>query len=179
MLAMASLVAIIAAATSIAGGSDRGPGNGRVVAAAGNARAPEFVLASLQRAGPRLSLEQFSGRPLVINFFASWCVPCRREMPVLQSVAQRFDDSVAFLGVDHEDSRTQALELVARTGVTYPTAYDPKGRLAREYDARGLPSTVFVSADGRIVATRLGELRRAELEEALVRLFRVLPDGRA
>lgn len=179
MLGSAVLLTITGAATSLRGESGDDSTKAVVVASPSDTPAPVFVVPALGASAPPITLDQFDGRPLVINFFASWCVPCRKEMPALQSVYERFEGSVAFLGIDHEDSRNKALDLVARTGVTYPTAYDPEGRLAGDFEVRGLPTTVFVSSEGRIVGTRLGELDRAELEEALVRLFAVTPDREA
>lgn len=170
----ALLLVAMGVTASVAVRSGQGLKRDLIVETKADVLAPAFELDDL-RGGGTISLSQFTGRPVVINFFASWCVPCRKEMPGLQAASHRFEGSVSFLGVDHEDSRNQALELVAKTGVTYPTAYDPDGRTAKAYMLRGLPSTVFVSPDGRIVATRLGELKRSELEDTIVRLFGVDP----
>ena len=85
-------------------------------------------------------------------------------MPALDEVATSFAGRVAFLGVDHQDNRDDALKLVRRTGVNYPSAYDPKGDVAKAYGIFGFPSTVLVKRDGTIAATRTGELSRTELE---------------
>lgn len=169
-------MAVLVLVAARAGGAGGGRTKLGVVEVTRRTPAPDFVLPDLVDARLQLDSDQFRGRPLVLNFFASWCGPCRKEMPTLQSAAARFSGTVDFVGVDHLDSRSQALDLLARTGVTYRTGYDRAGRVAEDYGVRGLPTTVFVSGDGRIVARRLGEIRGEELDDALLRLFEALPD---
>ena len=141
----------------------------------GHGAAKPIDLPNLRAGGPGISLSAFRGRPVVVNFFASWCVPCRREMPALQAVSRSVTGRVAFVGVDHQDSRRLALALLHDTGVTYPAAYDPAGKVAASYGLFGMPTTLFVSADGRLLERRTGELRRDELEATIERLFHVTP----
>ncbi|MGH2695754.1 MAG: TlpA family protein disulfide reductase [Actinomycetota bacterium] len=139
--------------------------------------APAFALDNLVEAASPVALDDYRGRPVVLNFWASWCVPCRREMPVLADGHRRVGDRVAFVGINHQDRRSDALELLADTGVTYPSGFDPDGGVARAYAIFGLPTTVFISADGEILEQRTGELSTQQLEAALGRLFGV--DARA
>jgi thiol-disulfide isomerase/thioredoxin len=120
-----------------------------------------------------VSLAAYRGRPVVVNFFASWCVPCRAEMPALQAVSGQLKDKVVFLGVNHNDDRKGGLQLMADTGVQYPTGYDPDGRVAATYGLLGMPSTLFISPDGRLLETHAGQLTRDQLEETINRLFGV------
>lgn len=136
----------------------------------GDVAARDFHLPRLGSPGT-VSLSALKGKPVVVNFFASWCVPCRQEMPALQAVAAKLKDRVAFLGVDHQDDREGALKLLADTGVQYPTGYDPDGKVATSYGLFGMPTTLFVSADGRVLEKHTGELSQAKLEEAINRLF--------
>jgi hypothetical protein len=78
---------------------------------------------------------------------------------------------VAFLGVNHQDGRTPARDLLRQTGVTYPSGSDPDGKVAADYGLRGMPSTVFISSDGLIVASRTGELSRSELDDMIEKLL--------
>jgi cytochrome c biogenesis protein CcmG/thiol:disulfide interchange protein DsbE len=114
-----------------------------------------------------IDLNQAAGRPVVLNFFASWCAPCRREMPTFQALHERLDRQVAFIGIDHQDRRDDALDLLAETGVTYPTGYDPAGDVARAYGLFGMPTTVFISAEGEILGRRTGEIDAEELEATI------------
>ncbi|MBV9662528.1 MAG: TlpA family protein disulfide reductase [Actinobacteria bacterium] len=125
-------------------------------------RAAAFSLSDLRDDTRTVGLEQFAGRPLVVNFWSTTCVPCRKEMPALAAVAARHRD-VAFVGIDHEDARSAALHFLAATGVRYPVGFDPEGRTADAYRLRGLPTTVFVRADGTVFLRHTGPLSKAQL----------------
>jgi cytochrome c biogenesis protein CcmG/thiol:disulfide interchange protein DsbE len=118
-----------------------------------------------------VSLASFRGRPVVVNFFASWCVPCRKEMPAFQAVSERLGDRVAFLGVDHQDDRKGGLALLQDTGVRYPAGYDPDGKVAQAFGLFGMPTTLFVGPDGTLLETHTGELTEKQLLEAIERHF--------
>ena len=133
--------------------------------------APTFELASVERDGPRISLASLRGTPVVLNFWASWCAPCKKEMPAFERVHQRVGDDVAFLGVNGNDSRRLALRLIEETGVSYPSVYDPDDTLYRRYKLVGRPVTVLIGADGEVVASRAGELDEDELIALLEQHF--------
>lgn len=137
--------------------------------------APAISLPDVNDPLATVGLQSARGRPVVINFWASWCVPCRKELPHFEAAHQRFGDRVAFLGVNHQDGRTPARDLLRQTGVTYPSGSDPEGKVASDYRLRGMPSTVFVSSGGEIVASRTGELSRSQLDELIEKLL--LPEG--
>lgn len=126
-------------------------------------RAPAFVLDGLGGQAGGVSLAAFAGRPLVINFWASWCVPCRTEMPVLEAVHEALGDRVAFVGIDHQDDHTSAVEFIAYTGVTYESGFDPTGAVAASYGLYGLPTTVLVAPDGLVVAEVAGAVTEGRL----------------
>lgn len=132
--------------------------------------APDFTLPALRPDRPEVALSAAPGKPTVVNFFAAWCEPCKKELPVLREAALRHAGVIEFLGVDHQDSRSDAIELLDAFGITYPAGYDPKGEVAARYGLRGLPATVFITADGRIVELHQGEITGAELEERLHQL---------
>lgn len=147
------------------GTPDETTGGGR----AGGPAEP-IVLPRLEGEGT-VSLADFRGRPVVVNFFASWCVPCRAEMPAFQAVSARLGDRVAFLGVDHQDDRKGGLDLVRETGIRYPAGYDPEGKVAQAYGLFGMPTTLFVSPEGTLLETHTGELSEQELVRAIERHF--------
>jgi cytochrome c biogenesis protein CcmG/thiol:disulfide interchange protein DsbE len=134
---------------------------------------PEFNLPPVQGRTLGLSSSDLKGQVSLVNFFASWCVPCRKEMPAFEAVSAGLKDRVAFVGVNHLDDRQGALRMVADTGVTYPTGYDPEGRVAATYGLFGMPTTLFVAPDGRLLETYTGELSRDQLEKSISRLFGV------
>jgi len=118
--------------------------------------------------GPGFALpEDLGGRPLVLNVWASWCVPCRKEMPAFQSVYLRARGMVGFLGVDYLDEEAAARRLAADTGVTYPLAADPKGTEVAKLGVTALPTTLFFSADGVLRGRRFGELDADRLRAAI------------
>jgi cytochrome c biogenesis protein CcmG/thiol:disulfide interchange protein DsbE len=132
--------------------------------------APAFDLPGLAQPAQPVSLAGSDG-PVVLNICASWCVPCRREMPVLQAAHETYGDEVQFIGVNHQDRRTPALEFLRETGVTYPSGFDPDGSTARAYGAYGLPTTYFITDAGRITASKTGELTEAVLAAEIERLL--------
>jgi thiol-disulfide isomerase/thioredoxin len=114
-----------------------------------------------------LTMSDFRGQKIVVNFFASTCVPCRKEMPALQRVHQRLGDEVTFLGVAVQDDPEAALELVERTGVTYDLGQDPTGDVFQGFGATFLPTTAFVAEDGTVMELHLGELTEQEITEKI------------
>lgn len=164
---MAATVVVALAVTGLALGQDGDEGTrGR----AGGGPAPAIELPALSGDGT-VSLASFRGEPVVVNVFASWCVPCRKELPAFAEVSQALGDRVVFLGVNHQDNRRAGQEMLDEFGVTYPAGYDPDGKVAIDYALIGLPSTLFVSADGTLLETHTGEFDRRQLEEAISRLF--------
>jgi len=138
----------------------------------GGGPAPAFSLPDLAYPTRTLSLSQFRGRPVLVNFWASWCVPCRKEMPLLEATYRRVHGRVAFLGVDTNDTRGAALSFLRQTGVTYPSAYDPHGTAATAYGLVGLPTTVFVAPDGKVFERHIGALSSEALTAGITSLMR-------
>ena len=133
--------------------------------------APAFDLPRVGSERDRVRLADFAGRPVVVNFWASWCVPCRKEMPALEAVAERLSGQVAFVGVTQQDGRTAGADFEHEVGVTYPSGSDPEGTTAPAYGVGGLPTTVLIDADGRIVGRHLGALTEKTLTELVRRAF--------
>lgn len=115
-------------------------------------RAPGFSLAVLGHPGQHISLARYAGRPLIINFFASWCTPCQRETPLLARFYRSRHGRVAMLGVDVNDSTSNGLAFVHKTGVGYPVVADPEPMTTTlAYGVVALPQTFFLNAQHRIV----------------------------
>ena len=110
--------------------------------------------------------EAEAGRPTVMNIFASWCTPCRAEMPMLLEAQDEHPD-VTFLGIDHLDPRDAGEEFVTELGIDFPTLHDPEGDVAFAVGARGMPTTVAFDRDGRLVGRVVGELTPTSLEQLL------------
>ena len=133
--------------------------------------APSFDLPRLRDPSERVTLDDVRGTPAVINFWASWCVPCRRETPVLNAVARELSGRVAFVGINDQDDESPAETFDAITGGGYPSGFDADGEVGKQYALYGLPTTIFVAADGTIVGRRLGEMSDAELRDLIMSAF--------
>jgi thiol-disulfide isomerase/thioredoxin len=105
-------------------------------------------------------------RPVVMNVLASWCTPCKRELPVLNAAAEDNPD-IAFLGIDHMDLRENAEAFVEEQEIAFPTLFDLEGDVAASIGGRAMPTTAFFDRDGRMVAMVSGELTERSLEERL------------
>ena len=118
--------------------------------------APDVSFALLE--GGTLRLADLRGTPVVVNFFATWCTPCVKEMPAFEAVHQELGEAVAFVGIDVRDSVSRTRELVDRTGVTYTIGRDPSGEIFQAFEAVNMPSTFLLAADGTVVASHAGAL---------------------
>lgn len=107
------------------------------------------------------------GKPMVINFWASWCTPCRAEMPAFEQVHQDLGDQVTIVGVTDEDDHDASADAARQAGVTYPLLVDDDQTLLTDLHVSGLPGTVFVDADGNVVGRHLGALTEAELTKEI------------
>ena len=117
--------------------------------------APAFTLDRLDRDG-RLGVADLKGKAVVVNFWASWCVPCRDEAPVLQETYERYrDEGLVVLGVDVNDFRQDARRFMKRYGLSYPVVYDGKGSTVGKWGVRGFPETFFVDRTGKLVGERI------------------------
>ena len=116
----------------------------------GSPTAPAFTLERLDGKGD-LDLASLRGKAVVLNFWASWCGPCKDETPLLQRAWQRWEGKdVVFVGVDVKDFRGDARSFTRRYGVTYPNVYDGKGSLVGRYGVTGFPETYFIDAAGKV-----------------------------
>ena len=122
------------------------------------------------------SLADFAGKPVVLNFWASWCPACVAEMPDFQAVHEELGDEVVFLGMDMQDiSREAALSLVESTGVDYILADDPTGEIFQAFGGFSMPTTVFINSSGGIVGTHNGSIYAEDLTARINELL--LPNG--
>ena len=110
------------------------------------------------------------GRPVVLNLWASWCAPCRAEMPALDATAAAHPE-VFILGVAVEDDPVAAAEFGREIGVSYALAVDDGERVGRRYPSPGLPATFFISSDGSVVRTVFGEVNQAQMDRWLAESF--------
>jgi cytochrome c biogenesis protein CcmG/thiol:disulfide interchange protein DsbE len=120
--------------------------------------APAFALRSLTD-GTTVSLDQYKGKVIVLNFWASWCIPCKEENPALTDVWERYRGTdVVLLGVVFQDTKDAARDYSARLGNTWPSGVDDNGQVAIGYGVYGPPETFFIDIDGIIAGRHIGPI---------------------
>lgn len=165
-LVVVAAVALAAAAAAAATGSG---GPTPAERQAGREEVLSVQLATFD--GQAVTLGHYLGRPMVVNFFASWCGPCAREMPDFQAVHVARSDEVTFVGVSLQDTPEAAQALAERTGVTYDLVRDTESELFRVVGGTSMPTTVFISASGEVIDVQSGELPPRTLDEGIDRLL--------
>lgn len=113
-----------------------------------------------------IARENEAGRPVLVNILASWCIPCKRELPVLLAAADANPD-VTFLGIDHLDRREDAEAFLEEQQVTFPVIYDDTGDVATAVGSRVMPTTVVFDAEGRLTGRIFGEVSADSLDQLL------------
>lgn len=126
-------------------------------------------------ADEQVSTACLTGRPLVVNFWAQWCGPCKEEMPALQAVHEQLGDRVRFVGIDYEDQEPAALAFADEVGVTYPLLADPDGSYFDAARGRAAPYTLLVDATGTIQYRHYGPVTRDSLVDLLAEHLGVAP----
>lgn len=155
---VAALVAIL----TVNIGRPQGPVDTPIV----GAPAPAFDLETL--AGGRLSLAQLRGSPVVLNFWASWCLPCREEAPLLTAAAADYAArGLRVVGVVYQDSAQSARDFMAQYGQTYDGLLDPDGRTAIDYGVFGIPETYFIDAGGIVRSRQVGAVTAGDLRRQI------------
>jgi thiol-disulfide isomerase/thioredoxin len=119
-----------------------------------------------------VAISRLHGKPEIINIWASWCAPCREEMPMLERAHDRLGDRVQFLGVDVRDSRSAALSFLTKHEIGYAQVFDSDGDLPLRLRLQGVPNTLFVDASGNVVDRVIGRLDDQSLAAGISRLLR-------
>jgi len=169
----ASLAAIVALGAFAAASGTATSGTGTPGTAASPSRqasdqpAPGFTLPALGGSSGRVSLAAYAGRPVIVNFFASWCVPCRQETPLLARYYRAAHGTMDMLGIDSNDSRAAAVTFTRTAGVSYPLAYDPVAAVAGAFGVAELPQTFFLNAQHHIVDRVFGAVTAADLAKGV------------
>ena len=140
---------------------------------AGGGSAPDFTVEDAE--GNEVRLSDFSGKPVVVNFWATWCGPCRSEMPAFEQLYQEYGDEIQFLMVNMTDGSRETVsgvqEFLEETGYSFPVFYDVSSEAAYAYSAYSIPQTVYITADGTIAGSHRGALQQETLERSLLQLL--------
>lgn len=129
-----------------------------------------FSVPVLTRSGPakaKVSLSDYAGKPLIVNFFASWCPPCQGETPLLARFYRGEQGKIALVGLDENDTVTAAVTFITTDGVSYPVGWDPNVAVANDYGVDGLPQTFFLNARHQIVDHIFGAVTTADLTKGI------------
>lgn len=173
-IAAVVIVVIVAAAFGTRFGSDPGTVDSPLI----GRPAPDLTLPYLESDG-QLALRDLRGEVVVVNFWASWCVPCREEHPALISAAQRYEDEgVRFLGIVYQDQRQQAIAFLDELGRGYDYLDDPDSTAAIEFGVFGIPETYVIARDGTIAAKITGAITFEGLASTIEDVLAGRPPGR-
>lgn len=125
--------------------------------------------------GTAVRLSDMRGKPTIVNFFASWCGPCRSEMPHFDEAYKAYGEEITFMMVDlcafGNDRKEDAKALVEQGGWTFPVYFDTEGEAATAYAVRSMPTTIFLTADGVLAGKRIGALSQAQLQQEIDNLL--------
>jgi len=131
-----------------------------------NPAAKSFTLESLG-GNEEIGLENFKGKPIVINFWATWCGPCKQEIPFFEKTWKEYKDKgVVFLGIDVMDDKENAEEFIETLGISYTNLYDPSGKTSNAYGVVALPATFFIDKNGNIAVKHYGSFLGSDAEKA-------------
>ena len=131
-------------------------------------RAPDFAIAGVD--GGTVRLSEFRGKPVVLNFWASWCTPCRKEFPLFRTTLAEKGDQFQVVGVDTGDLRGDAKSFAEEQKAEWPIGFDADGSVARGYGVDPLPQTFFIRADGTIASHVIRGLTKAEFKRELAKI---------
>lgn len=132
--------------------------------------APDFALVDARDTTQVRKLSDYFGTPIVLNWYATWCDPCRDEIPAFVDVQEQVGNAVQFIGVNRDQSAGEAVGMLDEYGATYPALLDTRARVADHYRNPGMPTTYFIAADGTLVAAHAGGLTVEQLAENLAEI---------
>ena len=171
-LIILGVVSAVVAVVFVAAFAPKGnPSNGVLPVDPKGYVAPALVLPSLNSPGD-LDLSSYRGKPVVLNFWASWCLTCKDEAAILAEASRKWSDQgVIFLGVDTSDKRDAALAFAAKYNFDYDSFFDPQGTVGPKWGVTGYPETFFIDANGRIVEKFISAIDAATLDANIARLI--------
>ena len=131
--------------------------------------APDFTM--LDQEGNEVTLASFFGKPIILNFWASWCGPCKMEMPELQEFYEEYGEEIHFLLVSVDDSADTAKAFIEKEGYTFPVYFDTTSMGAYTYGASSIPLTFFIDAEGYLTAYYMGAMSESILRQGVEMIY--------
>ena len=131
--------------------------------------APDFLLMDME--GNEVTLASFFGKPIVLNFWASWCGPCKMEMPEIQKFYEKYGQEIHFLLVSVDDSLDTAKNFIVDSGYTFPVYFDTTSMGAYAYGASSIPLTFFIDAEGNLTAYYMGAMSESILQQGVDMIY--------
>lgn len=165
LAAVAALAAAVALAAGLLFSTDEDGGAGAAIASEKRKPAPE--LAGDWLVPPPVRLAELRGKPVLVNFWASWCVPCREEAPELARFDREMRDRARLVGVDFQDDESDARAFIREFHWRFPNVADPRGKLGNQYGLVGLPTTFVIDREGRVARALTGAQTHANLVDAV------------
>lgn len=163
---VAAVVIAVCVVGSLTGIGLASSGSGQAARPADPA-APAFSFPALGHSGQRVSLGDYPGKPVIVNFFASWCTPCKQETPLLAKFYRTEQAKVALVGLDENDVLGNAMSFTRANNVSYPVGFDPQFSAADAYGVNALPQTFFLNAKHHIVDRIFGAVTLTDLSKGI------------
>lgn len=148
------------------------PVNEEITAPYPGYRAPDFALADMS--GNLVRLSELRGRPVLLNFWASWCPPCRKEMPDLQQFHRQYGEVIRLIGIDWGEDKRDVEAFLQRFGITYPNLMDQDGKVFVLYQLTGLPTSFWIDEQGIIRGLWLGAMKTEDMVAGFQKTTRAL-----
>jgi peroxiredoxin len=145
-----------------------GPGSEPLQAPIENSKAPDFQLETLE--GSTIQLADLRGRPVLINFWATWCGPCQQEMPLIEQYYQKYQTDLVVLAINNDEPEPDVQTFVTKLDLTFPVLLDPGMKVEDQYRVRAFPTTFFIDKGGTIRYQHIGILNEGQLVQYLAKL---------
>ncbi len=129
--------------------------------------APDFVLRDARDPSVARKLSDYRGQAVILNWYASWCAPCKKEIPLFLAAQEALGDDLVILGVDYLESQDKAISILDELGADYPAVLDANGEVAAHYRIAGMPTTFFIDSEGVLRGLKAGEVHEDQLVELL------------
>jgi thiol-disulfide isomerase/thioredoxin len=139
------------------------------------AQAPEFKLPTIKST---INLSSYAGKVVYVDFWASWCDPCRKSFPWMSEMQERYKDKLKVIAINLDQERSEALKFLQQTRPEFTIAFDPAGKVAEAYEVQGMPASYLIDQSGRIVSRHIG-FRSSEKEKVETKIKALLSNRQA